>query len=367
MTAAPPFRWAVIGTGAVSARFVHGLAALQGRAQVTRVLSRREDSARAFAAAFGIPEARAGVTPQALEGVDAVYVASPVSEHATHALAAIAAGRPVLVEKPFAMTAAEAATVAAAAEAAGVFCMEALWTRFLPLLALMRAQIAAGALGQVTGFDGSFQIATRPDPGSSLFDPARGGGALLQRGVYPLSLACHLLGPVVRVQSAGRIGPTGVDEDCALLLTHATGAISTIRASLTSDGPNGMTITGTKASLHVAPPVWRPVTARLVSARPGTAGGGVIKAGRLAALRETGPAQRLLQGLGPLKARLTGRAGTRLHAPFAGNGYGHEAEEVMACVAAGRTESAVMPLSETLAIMALIDAALAGMQEMGPT
>lgn len=365
MSAGQTFRWAVIGTGAVSAKFVHGLAALEGRASVRRVLARRAESARAFATAFALPEARAGVTPEALDGVDAVYVASPVSDHAAHALSAIAAGKPVLVEKPFAMTAEEAARVADAARAAGVFCMEALWTRFLPLIAEVRALIAAGALGQITGFDGAFQIATRPDPAASLFDPARGGGALMQRGVYPLSLARHLLGPVTDLQAAGRIGASGVDEECALLLTHASGAVSTLRASLVAEGPNGMVITGTKASLVIDPPIWRPTRARLVPVRPGAAGGFAPKGGRMAGLREKGPVQRLLQDLAPLKARVTGRAGQGLHAGFAGNGYGHEAAEVMACVAAGQTESALMPLAESLEIMGLIDRARAQMQKGG--
>ncbi len=353
------FRWAVIGAGAVSAKFVHGLAATGGQARPDLVIARHEDSARRFAASFGIPRHAAGLTPGILADVDAVYVASPVSEHATHALAAIAAGKPVLVEKPFAMNAAEAARVADAARAAGVFCMEALWTRFQPLTARIRKLIAAGELGEVTGFDGGFQIATRRDPAASLFDPARGGGALMQRGIYPLSLACHLLGPVTDITARGRIGPTGVDEDCALVLRHGSGALSTIRASLGSDGPNAATITGTKASLHLVAPIWRPASARLLPARPSSTGGFGGKGGRLASLRETGLAQRLTQDLAPLKARLTGRAGRRISAPFAGNGYVHEALELMRAVAAGEDESTVMPLAESVAIMGLLDAARA--------
>lgn len=351
------FRWAILGTGAVSAKFVHGLGALKGRAVAARVIARRDDSARAFARAFGIPDAVAGLSPVALDGIDALYIATPVSEHAAHARAAIAAGVPVLVEKPLAMTAAQAQDIADAATAAGVFCMEALWTRFQPLIGHVRARIAAGDLGEVTGFDGSFQVATTRDPSVSLFDPARGGGALMQRGIYPLSLAHHLLGPVTDLSAQGRIGPSGVDEDAALALRHASGAVSTLRASLTSDGPNGITITGTRATLHLAGPVWRPSSARLVPARPGKAGG-FGGTGRLSALRETGLAQRMMQDLAPLKARLTGRAGRRISAPFSGNGYGHQALAVMQAVAAGRTQSDLMPLSDSVAVIGLLEQAL---------
>lgn len=351
------FRWAILGTGAVSGKFVHGLAALKDQAVAARVIARSDDSARRFARAFAIPDAVAGLTPAALEGIDALYVATPVSEHAANARVAIAAGVPVLVEKPLAMTAAQAQDLADAASQAGVFCMEALWTRFQPLIAQIRARIAAGDLGEVTGFDGSFQVATTRDPSASLFDVARGGGALMQRGIYPLSLACHLLGPVADLSAQGRIGPTGVDEDVALALRHASGAVSTIRASLTSNGPNTITITGTRATLHLAGPVWRPSSARLVPTYPGRAGG-FGGTGRLSALRETGLAQRLLQDLSPIKARLTGRAGRRITAPFAGNGYGHQAQAVMQAVGAGQTQSDLMPLTESVAVIGLIEQAL---------
>lgn len=357
MTDSTTFRWAILGTGAVSAKFVHGLAALQGKAVAARVIARREDSARAFAHAFAIPEAVTGLTPASLAGIDAIYIATPVSEHAAHAQTAIAAGVPVLVEKPLAMTAAQAQTIADSAVAANVFCMEALWTRFQPLIGRVRTLIDAGALGEITGFDGSFQIATTRDPAVSLFDPARGGGALMQRGIYPLSLAHLLLGPVTDLSAQGRIGPTGVDEDAALVLRHASGAVSTIRASLTSNGPNAVTITGAHATLHLAGPVWRPSSARLVPTHPGRAGG-FGGTGRLSALRETGPAQRMMQDLAPLKARLTGRAGRRITAPFAGNGYGHETLAVMQAVAAGRTQSDLMPLAESVAVIGLIEQAL---------
>lgn len=362
MTGSTPFRWAILGTGAVSAKFVHGLGPLKDQAVVARVIARRDDSARAFARAFGIADAVAGLTPAALDGIDALYVATPVSEHAAHARAAIAAGVPVLVEKPLTMTAAQAQEITDAATAAGVFCMEALWTRFQPLIGHVHALIAAGDLGQVTGFDGSFQVATTRDPGVSLFDPARGGGALMQRGIYPLSLAHLLLGPVDSLSAQGRIGPTGVDEDSALVLRHASGAVSTIRASLTSDGPNAITITGTHATLHLAGPVWRPSHARLVPTRPGRAGG-FGGAGRLSTLRETGLAQRLMQDLAPLKSRLTGRAGRRIAAPFAGNGYGHQALAVMQAVAAGQRQSDLMPLSDSVAVIGLIEQALHQIRE----
>ena len=351
---APPFRWAVLGTGGVSAKFVRGLAAVPGHAAVA-CASRRPERAAAFARAFALEacdwEGAAG-HPEA----DAVYVATPPSEHERHARLAIAAGKAVLVEKPFAIDADAAARIADAARAAGVFAMEAMWTRFQPLLAAIRARAGAGDLGELRGFEGRFLAPVRPDPAASLFDPLRGGGALMHRGVYALSLARHLLGPVDELSAVARIGATGVDEDCVLALRHASGAVSSLRAGLRSPGANGAELYGTDATIRIAAPIFRPGAARLIAARPragGTGGGG-----RLAGVRESGLAQAIAQRLGPWRAALM-PPGRALRAPYAGNGYGHQAAAVAAAVRAGETECALMPLAESVEIMGLIDRARA--------
>lgn len=355
------FRWAIVGTSGVSAKFAHGLASLPGDATAARVVSRKKETARAFAARFGIRETVEGMGPEAFEGVDAVYIATPANLHAEHALAAIQAGTPVLLEKPFATTAEDAQRIAEAAQTAGVFCMEALWTRFLPITTAIRQQVALGTLGTLTSFDGSFQGANEPDASQSLFNPSRGGGALLQRGIYPLSLARQLLGPIQTVVARGRIGDTGVDEDCALMLTHASGAVSTIRASARVNGPNAAVLTGTQGTIEIAAPIWRPGCARLtrtVAARGGSSG-----PRKFEGLRESGPAQRLSQALGPIKTgikTLLGRGGAQtLRAPFSGNGYGHQAQAVMDALAGGQTESALMPMSESVEILRVMDEARA--------
>lgn len=354
---AQPFRWIIFGTGAVARKFVFGLRRLGDRATVVCVASRRPENAALFARDLGVPQA-ADYAAAAVCEAEAIYVATPPSEHEAHALLAIAAGKAVLIEKPFALDAPAAERIAAAATQAGVFCMEAMWTRFLPLLTEVRARIAAGDLGEIRGFHGSFCGADVPDAAKSLFDPARGGGALMHRGVYPLSLAHHLLGPVVEARGMAHLGATGVDEDCALTLGHASGAITTLRASLRSAGTSDMTIFGTRGTLWIKAPVYRPFSAVLTptkTASDKSMGGG---GGRFAALREGALAQGVSQRFAVLAGQLSGR-GVRITARYLGNGYHHEAEAVMDAVAAGRTESPLMPLSESIAIMAIMDAARA--------
>ena len=349
--AAERMTWAILGAGPIAVAFLQGLAPMGDRAAV--VASRRPERAQALAARHRL---RAASYEDAVHdpSVQAIYIATPPALHEEHARLAIAAGKAVLIEKPFALDEAAAARIRAGARAAGVFCMEAMWTRFQPLLGAIRARIDAGELGEIRQFEGAFCGADRPDPALSLFDPARGGGALMHRGVYALSLARYLLGPVSDLHARARIGVTGVDEDCVLSLRHASGALSVVRASLSSNGPNGMIIQGSAGTLRVEPPIYRPLGARLYTTRPREGGAG----GSAGGLRGSALAHRAFQRLGPALRGLR-PGGTALRAPYAGNGYGHQVAAVEAALAEGRTESPFMPLDESVEIMGLIDAARA--------
>ena len=227
-----------------------------------------------------------------------------------------------------------------------------MWTRFLPLLSTVRAQIEAGALGEPRAFEAAFLGATRPNSSTSLFDPTRGGGALLNRGVYPLSLARFLMGPVTDVQSIARLGESGVDEECSLMLRHASGAVSTLRGSLRTSGEPPMTVYGTDGTIRFDGPVWRPLGAKLIPVR---AGSGMTARTRFETLRETPVAQAASRKLATLKRHL-GRARS-LPAPLRGSGYQYEAAELMACVRQGALTSGIMPLSESIEILEIADQA----------
>ncbi|SEA64142.1 Gfo/Idh/MocA family protein [Rubrimonas cliftonensis] len=345
------FRWAILGTGPVARKFALGLRAAQDAAAVV-VASRDPARARAFAASLGVARAVDSYEEAVEAEVDAVYVATPVHLRRAHAALCLARGRPALLEKPFAGAAAEAEAIATAAREAGVFCMEGMWTRFTPLARRLAALREEGALGAVRLVEGAFCVAERPDPAGSLFR-AQDGGALLHRGVYPLSLASMLMGPPVSATATATLGETGVDEDCAVLARHANGGISVSRASLRVDAPLELLAAGERATARVSAPLYRPSRMRIAKTAPrrGMGGGG----GRLEKLRESGLAQGLLQRLAALRPE----RGATVFAPFAGNGYGHQADEVRRCVEAGLTESPVMPLAESVAIIAAMDQARA--------
>jgi predicted dehydrogenase len=338
------FRWGVFGTGMISMKFVAGLAAAPGHA-ATLVASRSRDSAERFAAGMGVSRAIAGYAEAATAGgVDAVYIATPPSEHAAHALLCIEAGLPVLVEKPFAASAADARRIADAARARGVFAMEAVWTRFLPASRALKDMLAAGELGEVRMASGSFATSKRPDPADGALDPARGGGAMAHLGVYPLSLGQWLFGTPLAVQAAGRIGDSGVDEDAAFQIGYAGGITASFQCSNRAWGANDFRVMGSEGAAAFAGPIFRPSGLFIVRQRP--RGPAPARFDWKAKLREGGAAQRLAQITG-----LSSRAGATLRRiPYAGNGYHYQALEVAACIARGATESAIMPLADSIAV-----------------
>jgi len=349
------FRWAIFGTSAVARKFAFGLHALKDQATIAVVASRNIENARRFAGDFSVPKATANYSEAISNDIDGVYIATPPSLHEEHSKLAIAAGKAVLIEKPFAFDAEAAQRIAVAAQAAGVFCMEAMWTRFLPLVTAVRKELDSGSAGEIRGFQGSFFGANSPDAAINVFNPEAGGGALMDRGVYPLSLARYFLGPIEAVEAIGRIGTTSVDEDTVLILRHTSGAISNIRASLRVKGDSRMSIYGTEGTIEIPAPIYRPLRAVVSVTRPQH---GIPGTPRFEALRETPFAQKLSARIGPPLHWLRNRNRT-INCPLNANGYNYEAAAVMDAVAAGETESPIMPLAQSIEIMNIIDRARA--------
>lgn len=257
-TDAPSLRWGVIAPGEIANDFVDALRAHTNQ-RVVAVGSRSSERAERFAARHGVPKAYNSYEQLVTDpDVDVVYVASPHSEHAAHALLAIAAGKHVLVEKPIALTAAEATTIADAARRAGVFAMEAMWTRYLPQTDIARQLLADGALGEPRIVTADFGFAGQFDPASRLFDRALAGGALLDVGVYVVSWASFAIGAPDRVYATGTLAPTGVDDQVSLLLATSSGAQALLSTGLRVNTPSLATIAGTLGRIETDTPFWAP-------------------------------------------------------------------------------------------------------------
>jgi predicted dehydrogenase len=260
---APSIRWGILGAGGIAGSFADAVAQ-HTRAQLVAVGSRSRDRAERFATGHGIPTTHLGY--QALVDdphVDAIYVATPHSEHLEHALLAIRAGKHVLVEKAFTRNAAEAEQVFAAAREAGVFVMEAMWTRFLPHVAALHQVLDAGEIGEIVNVSADHGQLMGFDPSSRLYDPALAGGALLDLGVYPVSFAHDLLGTPDAVQAVGTLTPTGVDGQVSIVLSYGERTQATLSTTLWAKTPTIAQISGTEGFVEVAGSFYGPSSFRV--------------------------------------------------------------------------------------------------------
>ncbi|TQK17718.1 putative dehydrogenase [Microbacterium sp. SLBN-154] len=187
------------------------------------------------------------------DDIDVVYIATPHPFHVSHALIALEAGKHVLVEKPVAMNASGAELLFDRAAHLGLFCMEAMWVRFLPHLAFVRAMLKEHAIGNVRGMAIDVSRSLAPSPESRLLDPALGGGALLDMGVYATSIAVDLLGPGAVAAAKARWRENSVDAATSFLSVHSGEVMCTASVSADGVGSNQVVIAGDRGSLVVGP------------------------------------------------------------------------------------------------------------------
>lgn len=310
-------RWGVIGPGRIASKVVQDFPHVPG-AELVAVASRSAERAKAFAADHGI--ARAHDSYQAIlddDGVDVLYIATPHPQHRAIALAALRAGKAVLVEKAFTVTPAATREIAATAAEVGRFAMEAMWTRFQPAIVRMCELIGDGAIGEVQSVQADLGVRASTDPEDRFFNPVLGGGALFDVGVYPISFAQMVLGKPSSVRAHGVLDESGVDIEEAVQLGYPDGRSASLLASLRCPLPGQARVFGTDGWIDVLPRFHHPDT--IVLHRAGAEPETIVR-------------------------------------PAAGAGYSHELREVTECVAAGVGESDVMPLSDTVAVQDIMGA-----------
>ncbi|MGO3827989.1 MAG: Gfo/Idh/MocA family protein [Microbacterium gubbeenense] len=243
-------RWGILATGGIARKFTSDL--ITAGLTVAAAGSRTQESADRFAGEFGIPAAHGSYAALAEDpGVDAIYIATPHPQHVEAARLALAGGKHVLIEKPITLTGFEAAEIRDLAEARGLVAMEAMWTRYVPMMARIREILAAGTIGEVRAVSADHTQSISTDPAHRLNALELGGGALLDLGVYPISFVWDVLGAPTTIQASGRIGETGADTEVATVMTHASGAVSTTMSSSRGAGPNTAHIVGSRARIDI--------------------------------------------------------------------------------------------------------------------
>jgi len=309
-------RWGILATGHIARKFAAGVRQTDC-GEVVAVGSRTQAKADAFGREFDIPHRHGSYEALAADAdVDAVYVATPNPMHAENAILCLKNRKAVLCEKPFAVNAAQASEMIDSARAAGLFLMEAMWTRFLPPIREAKRLVDSGAIGELRMIMADFGFRGDWDPARRTLSADLAGGGLLDVGIYPISLSSMFFGPASAVAAEAHIGETGVDEQAGMVVKYGGGRISVMAAGVRTRTPMEAWLLGTEGRIHLHREWWRGSELTLM-------------------VKDKDP-----ETFAP---------------PVAGNGFNYQIDEVARCIAAGKRESDIMPLDETLSIMTLLD------------
>ncbi len=309
-------RWAVMGCGNIAGAFARDLK-YASNGKLVAAGSRTLEKAQAFIDEHGGRYAFGSYQELArCEDVDIIYVASPHPMHFENAMLCLENGKAVLCEKPFTLNAAQAKELVKTARDKKIFLMEAMWTRFIPAIVKVRQLLKDGAIGEVKNFTADFGVRFEFDPEHRAFCPTLGGGALLDLGVYPISLASMVFGTrPKKIVSVVNIGSTGVDYNESLSFLYESGAVASISAGLEAKTAIEAVVSGTEGSIKLDSMFFR--TKRITLAQ--------------------------------------GEKTEVMDFDFDGHGYQFEAEHAGQCLIDGKTESDVMGLDESIEIMETLD------------
>jgi len=321
-----PLRWGVVGTGSI-AQIVMSDLMLVPDAELVGVCSRTAERGAALAATLAVPHDRPRPTPTVfldiddmLPEIDVLYVATPHAQHVEPALAALESGTAVLSEKAITVHYRDAEALVEASRRNQTFLMEAVWMRFSPLHVKLRELISTGVLGDVLRVVADFSFLFPYDPDHRLFDPAQGGGSLLDMGPYPVGLVQCLMGDPISVAVHGSLSPNGVDDNATLLMRYPDGAAGIATCTMRLDGPRTATVMGTSGA-------WVELHAN------------ALRPHRMTLHKPDGIPQ-------------------VFEIAIEGSGYVPQLREVQMRVRSGEIESPVMPHSDTLSIMRIFEDAL---------
>ena len=310
-------RWGILGTGTIAKKLAEALQVLPD-AELVAVGSRAADTAKKFAKAFHVSHQHPSYEKLANDpDIDIVYIATPHPFHMENNILCLNAGKAVLCEKPFEINANRARQMINLAREKKLFLMEAMWTRFLPIIAQVREWLQQELIGPVRMLHADFGFTGDWQPQHRLFNPQLAGGALLDIGVYTVSLASMVFGqPPEKITSLAHIGQTGVDEQSAMILRYDEGQLAILSCAVKTQTPQQTLIAGIKGMIRIHSPFWSATTATI---------------------------------------SIKGKKNQTVKFPHECNGFEYEANEVMQCLRAEKLESSIMSLDETLEIVKTMD------------
>jgi predicted dehydrogenase len=313
-------RWGILGCGHIAKKFAADLQYVEG-SELIAAGSRSLAVADEFARTFSIPHSHGSYQALVEDGeVDVIYIASPHGLHLEHALLCLRSKKAVLCEKAFAINSQQAKEMISTAKAENVFLMEALWTKFTPQYNIVQEMIQRGDIGEVLGMITNFGFIPESPFPARLYDPALGGGSLLDIGIYNVFMTLSVLGTPDIMEACMTPASTGVDAQCAATFRYKSGAIAQLFSTFLSNLATEADICGTKGRIRLTPRFYNPTTS-LIEYYPGR-----IDTKQIIA-----------------------------HHSEPGFGYQYQARHVCDCLRQGLTESPVMSHEDTLLLMGTLD------------
>jgi predicted dehydrogenase len=338
-------RWGILGTGTIACQFARDLK-LVPEASLYAVGSRTISKAEVFSKEFGADCFYGSYADLVADpNIDVVYIATP---HTYHCILCLEAKKPILCEKPFTSNAEEAETVIRLAREKGLFCMEAMWMRFFPLMKEVRRLIQEKYIGEICLLQASLGYPFVIDESNRMFDAALDANVVIDFGIYPISLAFYLLGAPTDVYSYSNTNKTGIDDQGTIILKYPQ-YLATLSCSYRTRASNDAVIAGTGGQIHIKQPLLNPHSMTLSKFSPQIVGTGSSKL--KAFVKDIPGANSLFNLIQPVL-----QPGTKtINMPFRGTGMQYEIAEVINCLKQGQLESSIMPLDESLEILKLID------------
>ena len=307
-------RWGIIGTGKIANKFAQAVQNADG-AKLVAVASRTEESAKAFAEKHHIPYALVGYESLAkFADVDAIYIGLPHTYHPIYAKLFMEAGKHVLSEKPICINNRQLKELQKIQKEQNVYLMEAMWTRFLPAILQLRKMLKEGIIGQVLEVSADFCYRKTDKESGTVYKKEYAGGSLLDVGIYGLNFASIVLGDDVETVQSAVHTASGIDERTHILLTYENGAIARISSAVALEKPEDAYVYGTEGYVHIP---------HFYAASEFTV--------------------------------VTAQGKQEFCFPYKGNGFEEEIEECNRCIAAGQTQSTVMPLTQSEKILQMMD------------
>ncbi|MEH6592435.1 MAG: Gfo/Idh/MocA family oxidoreductase [Halioglobus sp.] len=319
----PAFRWGLIGPGKIAGQFAGALKVVEN-SNLHAIAGRNGPRSEAFARCHGVPLCYDNHSELLNDpDIDAVYIATPHRFHFELARDCLLAGKPVLCEKPLAVNMHEARELIELSRRHGVFLMEGLWTRFLPIYDEVNQWLVAGKIGEVTSITSTFGFTFPRKLDDRLLNPDLAGGALLDLGVYNLAMSQWVFGTQPVSHSIdGQLGETGVDEHSAVSLMYSGGRCSKFEISMIKQLDNDLVIQGSGGYIRVDAMFWSATRATLV--QRGTSNSALFS--------------------------------TSITRELRGNGLEYEIEAAQRCIKEGSIECSTMSHAHTLETMKLMDA-----------